>query len=119
MDKYTLQHKRYKNVFSLGDVIGTPYGRTGATIRKQAPVVVQNMIDVINDKEPSAKFSGYTACPIITKYGKVMLAEFDYTGKPAPTIPGLSVEEERWMWWVMKVYILEPMYFHGMLKGIA
>ena len=119
VDKYTLQHTKYKNVFSLGDVIGAPYGRTGGSVRKQAPVVVQNMIDVMAGREPSAKFSGYTVCPIITRYGKVMLAEFDYTGKPAPTIPGIAVDEERWMWWVMKVYILEPMYFHGMLKGLA
>ncbi len=119
VDKFTLQHKRYNNIFSLGDVIGTPYGRTGGTVRKQAPVVVQNILDVLNGKEPSAKFGGYTVCPIITRYGKVMLAEFDYTGNPAPTIPGLAVDEERWMWWVMKVYILEPMYFYGMLKGIA
>jgi len=119
VDKYTLQHKRYKNVFSLGDVIGTPYGRTGGTVRKQAPVVVQNILDVMAGREPSAKFGGYTVCPIITRYGKVMLAEFDYTGNPAPTIPGLAVDEERWMWWIMKVYILEPMYFYGMLRGLA
>lgn len=119
VDKFTLQHKRYKNIFSLGDVIGTPYGRTGGTVRKQAPVVVQNLIDVMEGREPSAKFGGYTVCPIITRYGKVLLAEFDYTGNPAPTIPGLAVDEERWMWWIMKVYILEPMYFYGMLRGLA
>lgn len=119
VDKYTLQHTKYKNVFSLGDVIGTPYGRTGGTVRKQAPVVVQNILDVIAGREPSAKFSGYTVCPIVTRYGKVMLAEFDYTGNPAPTIPGIDPAAERWMWWIMKVYILEPMYFYGMLRGRA
>lgn len=119
VDQYTLQHKRYKNVFSLGDVIGAPYGRTGGSVRKQAPVLVQNMLDVMAGREPSAKFSGYTVCPIITRYGKVMLAEFDYTGGVAPTIPGIDPTEERWMWWIMKVYILEPMYFYGMLRGLA
>jgi sulfide:quinone oxidoreductase len=119
VDKYTLQHMKYKNIFSLGDVAGTPIGKTGGTVRKQAPVLVQNMLDVMNGKEPSAKFNGYTVCPIVTRYGKVMLAEFDYTMKPTPTIPGLAVQEERWMWWIMKVYILEPMYFYGMLRGLA
>ena len=117
--KDTLQHMKYKNIFSLGDVAGTPIGKTGGTVRKQAPIVVQNMLDVMAGREPSAKFNGYTVCPIITRYGKVMLAEFDYDMKPTPTIPGLAVAEERWMWWIMKVYILEPMYFHGMLRGLA
>ena len=48
-----------------------------------------------------------------------MLAEFGYDMEPTPTIPGLAVAEERWMWWIMKVYILEPMYFYGMLRGRA
>jgi len=119
VDKHTLQHLKYKNIFSLGDVAGIPIGKTGGTVRKQAPVLVQNLLDVMEGREPSQKFNGYTVCPIITRYGKVMLAEFDYTMKPTPTIPGLAVEEERWMWWVMKVYILEPMYFYGMLRGLA
>jgi sulfide:quinone oxidoreductase len=103
----------------LGDVAGTPIGKTGGTVRKQAPIVVENMLNVMQGKKPTAKFDGYTVCPIITRYGKVMLAEFDYDLKPTPTIPGLAVEEERWMWWVMKVHILEPMYFYGMLRGLA
>jgi sulfide:quinone oxidoreductase len=119
VDRHTLQHKRYDNIFSLGDVAGTPIGKTGGTVRKQAPIVVENMLNVMQGKKPTAKFDGYTVCPIITRYGKVMLAEFDYDLKPTPTIPGLAVEEERWMWWVMKVHILEPMYFYGMLRGLA
>ena len=119
VDKHTLQHMKYKNIFSLGDVAGTPIGKTGGTVRKQAPIVVQNMLDVMAGREPSQKFNGYTVCPIVTRYGKVMLAEFDYNLQPTPTIPGLAVEEERWMWWIMKVYILEPMYFYGMLRGLA
>lgn len=119
VDKHTLQHLTYKNIFSLGDAAGTPIGKTGGTVRKQAPILVQNMLDVMAGREPSKKFNGYTVCPIVTRYGKVMLAEFDYDLKPTPTIPGIAVEEERWMWWIMKVYILEPMYFYGMLRGLA
>jgi len=119
VDKHTLQHPKYKNVFSLGDVAGIPIGKTGGTVRKQAPILVQNMLDVMAGREPSEKFNGYTVCPIVTGYGKVMLAEFDYSGKPTPTIPGIDPAAERWMWWIMKVYILEPMYFYGMLRGRA
>ncbi len=119
VNKHTLQHLDYPNIFSIGDCAGIPICKTGGSVRKQAPILVQNLIDVMQGKEPSEKFNGYTVCPIVTRYGKVMLAEFDYDMKPTPTIPGLAVEEERWMWWLMKVYILEPMYFYGMLRGLA
>ncbi len=118
VDQHTLQHPKYTNVFCLGDVAGTPFGKTGGTVRKQAPIVVDNLMAVIEGKEPIKKFDGYTVCPIITKYGKVMLAEFDYTGKPTPMIP-LDPTKERWLWWVLKVYLLEPMYYYGMLRGLA
>lgn len=115
VDPYTLQHKRYKNVFGAGDVIGTKYGKTGGSARKQAPVVAQNLIAVIQGKEPTATYSGYTVCPLITGYGTVMLAEFDYNGL-APSFP-LDPTKERWLWWLLKVYGLKPMYFYGMLPG--
>jgi sulfide:quinone oxidoreductase len=117
VDQYTLQCANYSNVFALGDAVGTPFGKTGGTVRKQAPVIVQNLLDVIDGKAPSARFDGYTVCPIITGYGTVMLAEFDYTGKPTPIIP-LDPTQERWIWWMLKVYMLEPIYFYGMMKGI-
>lgn len=117
VDQYTLQNPNYPNVFALGDAVGTPFGKTGGTVRKQAPVVVQNILDVIDGNKPSRKFNGYTVCPIITGYGTVMLAEFDYTGKPTPIIP-LDPTQERWIWWMLKVYMLEPIYFYGMMKGL-
>ncbi|MGZ4585817.1 MAG: FAD-dependent oxidoreductase [Mycobacterium sp.] len=36
--KHTMQHVRYPNVFSLGDAGSSPNSKTGAAIRKQAPV---------------------------------------------------------------------------------
>jgi sulfide:quinone oxidoreductase len=116
-DQYTLQSPNYSNIFALGDALGTPFCKTGGSVRKQAPVLVQNLLDVIDGKTPSAKFNGYTVCPIITGYGTVMLAEFDYSGKPTPIVP-LDPKQERWIWWMLKVYMLEPIYFYGMMKGI-
>lgn len=116
-DQYTLQNPNYPNVFALGDALGTPFCKTGGSVRKQAPVLVQNLLDVIDGKAPSAKFNGYTVCPIITGYGTVMLAEFDYSGRPTPIVP-LDPTQERWIWWMLKVYMLEPIYFYGMMKGI-
>jgi sulfide:quinone oxidoreductase len=115
VDQHTLQHKRYPNVFGAGDVIGTKYGKTGGSVRKQAPVVAENLVAVIKGKEAIHKYDGYTVCPLITSYGSVMLAEFNYEGA-APSFP-MDPSEQRWLWWLLKVYALKPMYFHGMLRG--
>ena len=116
LNKETLQHTRYPNVFSLGDVAGIPMGKTGGSIRKQYTVVAQNLISVMEGKEPTQKYGGYTVCPLITDIGTVMLAEFDWSRKPTPSFP-LDPTQERWIWWMLKAYMLKPMYFHGMLKG--
>jgi sulfide:quinone oxidoreductase len=118
VEKETLQHTRYPDVFALGDVAGIPMGKTGGSVRKQYKVAVQNILDHLAGKAPSEKYGGYTVCPLITGLGTVMLAEFDWSGKPTPSFP-LDPTKERWIWWILKVYLLKPMYFYGMLKGRA
>jgi len=118
VQKETLQHVKYKNVFALGDIAAIPMGKTGGSARKQYKVVVDNLISVMEGKEPTAKYDGYTVCPLITSIGTVMLAEFNWTGKPAPSFP-FDPSQERWMWWLLKVYALKPMTQYGMLSGRA
>lgn len=118
VDKHTLVHTKYKNIISLGDVAGTPASKTGAAIRMQAPVAAANLISLMEGKTPGIKYNGYSACPIITEYGKVLMCEFGYDEKLLPTIPFLDPAIERGMWWTLKVHGLMPMYYHGMLKGL-
>ncbi|MDF1879112.1 NAD(P)/FAD-dependent oxidoreductase [Sulfurimonas sp. SAG-AH-194-C20] len=115
VDKHTLQHKKYKNVFGIGDVCGIPMGKTGGSARHHGPILTQNIIDFMGDKELSESFDGYTVCPIKTQYGKIIMAEFNYKG-PAPTLP-LAFEKPRWFWWAFDLYMLKPMYQHLMLSG--
>lgn len=121
VDRNTLQHLDYPNVFGIGDVIGVASTKTGAAVRKQAPVVVQNLLATLDGKDPAtnfAKYTGYTSCPLITGYGKLILAEFDYSGKPVPSFPWDSTKE-RYSGWLIKVYALPALYWHGMLRGRA
>ncbi|MBC8754110.1 NAD(P)/FAD-dependent oxidoreductase [Kordia sp. YSTF-M3] len=123
VDPYTLQHKKYQNIFGLGDVSNVPTSKTGAAIRKQAPVVVNNIINLIElQKLSSKKYDGYSSCPFITGYGKMVLAEFDYTKKftPDPKLKRLLIKDsskEHWRLWVLKKYILPYLYWNKMLKG--
>jgi len=117
VDQYTMQHKRYPNVFALGDVGNTPNSKTGAAAMKQAPVVVANLQAVMRGAEPAESYNGYVACPIVTAYGRMLLCEFDYRGVPAPTIPLINTAAERYDMWLLKRYGLPWLYWNVMLRG--
>ena len=116
VDQATLRHKRFANVFALGDCSNLPTSKTGAAIRKQAPVVVRNLLAAIQGLPLPARYDGYTSCPLVTGIGKLILAEFDYQKTPAETFP-VDQSKERWSMWVLKRYLLPLIYWHGMLKG--
>ncbi len=121
IDKYSLQHKRYDNVFGVGDVTDLPTARTGAGIRKQVPVVVTNIINMIKGKPISdMKYSGYASCPLVTSYHTMLLAEFGYDGvrMTDPMLPNWLTAKERWLMWMMKRYGLSFLYWNLMRRGI-
>ena len=107
-------------MFSLGDVSSLPTSKTGAAIRKEAPVLVNNMLAVRDGKDESAfsSYDGYASCPLTTGYGKLVLAEFDYDLNPAPSFP-FDTTKERWSMYQFKRYGLPELYWRGMLKGLA
>ncbi len=116
VDKHTLQHTRYPNVFSLGDCSSLPTSKTGAAVRKQAPVLVKNLKAFMRERPLNAKYNGYTSCPVVTGYGSLIMAEFDYDMNPDETFWFDQSRERRAMWWLTK-YGLPFLYWHGMLKG--
>lgn len=118
-DRHTLVHKRYPNMFVAGDVAGIPTSKTAAAIRMQAPVVAANVIAVMEGRQADARYDGYAACPFITEYGKVLMAEFDYSKQPRPTLPLLDPGREHRAGWVLKRHVLKPVYFELMLRGLA
>ena len=118
VNKETLQHVKFDNVFAIGDIAQVPMGKTGGSVRKQYKVLVDNLIAHMEGKPLPSKYAGYTVCPLITSIGTVMMAEFDWTVKPTPSFP-LDPLVERWIFWLMKVYALKPMTMHGMLAGRA
>ncbi|MFL0205171.1 FAD/NAD(P)-binding oxidoreductase [Aquirufa sp. 2-AUSEE-184A6] len=116
VDKHTLQHTRYKNIFGAGDASSLPTSRTGAAVRKQAPVVVGNLLAAMRGKTLTESYSGYSSCPIITGYDKLVLAEFDYTNQPVETFP-FDQSKERWSMFQMKKYLLPYLYWNQILPG--
>jgi sulfide:quinone oxidoreductase len=105
-------------VFALGDNASLPTSRTGAAIRKQAPVLVANLLAQRAGSPLAAAYDGYASCPLVTGYGKLILAEFDYDGKPAETFP-FDQRKERYSMYLLKAYGLPALYWHGMLRGLG
>lgn len=126
VDDQTLQHTKYPNIFSLGDAAQLPTAKTGAAIRKQVPVVVGNILHLIKSNSlGNKKYNGYSSCPLVTGYGKMVLAEFVYGSKftPDPKLKQFPLlikdsSKEHWRLWILKKYILPYLYWNKMLKGI-
>lgn len=123
VDHHTMQHNKYLNIFGLGDVAALPTAKTGAAIRKQVPIVVDNLALLIEQNKIGAmSYNGYSSCPLVTDYGKMVLAEFDYEGKftPDPKLKQLLIKDsskEHWRLWMLKKYMLPYLYWNKMMKG--
>lgn len=123
VDKHSLQHRTFANIFGLGDVAGLPTAKTGAAIRKQVPVLIDNLKRMLKmDKIGDKKYNGYSSCPLVTDYGKMVLAEFDYDNKftPDPQLKTMFINDsskESWRLWMLKKYGLPYLYWNKMLKG--
>ncbi len=115
-DRHTLVHPDYPDVFALGDASALPCAKTGASVRKQAPVLVHNLLAHRRGAPLDAQYHGYASCPIITEVGKVMLAEFDYDGQPVESFP-FDQARPRHSMYLLKAYALPEIYWNGMLRG--
>lgn len=117
VNENTLQHNKYPNIFGLGDAASTSNAKTAAAVRKQVPVVVDNILYLMKNKAVEAKYDGYGSCPLTTSLNTVMLAEFSYGGKVTPSFPFLDPRKNRWIWWWGKTTGFPWLYWHLMLKG--
>lgn len=118
VNKSTLQHNRYPRIFGIGDATSTPNAKTGAAVRKQAPVLVKNLLSFIDGEPLHAVYTGYGSCPLVVGYGKLILAEFGYENEPTETFP-FDQSKPRWTMWALKKYVLPWLYWNKILKGTA
>ena len=118
VNRETLQHRRFPNVFGIGDINGTPRGKTAATVKGGAPIVAGHLIRAIQNQAPDQQFNGYTSCPLITRIGSALLVEFDHDGNLVPSLPFIDPLQDSFFAWVMKVHLLKPAYV-AVLRGRA
>ena len=119
VDKHTLQSPNWPNVFALGDASNLPTSKTGAAIRKQAPILVANLLATMRGQPLTGHYNGYTSCPLVTSRNKMLLAEFDYDLKRTPTLPLVNTLKPRYDMWLLKRYGLPALYWNLIVKGLA
>lgn len=116
----TTRHNKYSNVWSAGDASSLPTSKTAAAITSEAPVLVHNLLQSMEGKEPEATYDGYTSCPLLTEYGKVLLAEFKYGGQPKETFGnwfGIDQATPRRSFYHLKKDFFPWVYHQSMVKG--
>lgn len=119
VDPATLRHRAFADIHGLGDVLNTTNAKTAAAARKQAPVVANNVLAALGRLPTVMAYDGYGSCPLTVARGKIVLAEFTYGGKLAPSFPAWLLDGRkatRLAWW-LKARVLPPLYWRGMLKG--
>ena len=92
-DKHTLQSKNYKNIFVIGDASDIPTSKAGSVAHFSGDILFENIMSVIEGREPTAKFDGHANCYIETGYGKGALIDFNYDTEPLPgtfPLPGIG-----------------------------
>jgi len=115
VDKESLQHIKYKNIFALGDIANVPFGKTAGSVRKQYPIVVNNILSMIKNGEISKtnlKYDGYTIYSILTGIGSAMFTQFDLSQNNYP-----DAMKQRYIWWLFKLYLSKPLTINGLLKA--
>lgn len=117
IDKLTLQHKQFPNIFGIGDCTNMPTSRTAAACAAESAILKKNLFAVVKGEDPKANYDGYTSCPLITGYGKTILAEFDFDALPLETFP-FDQGKERVSMYYLKKDIMPELYWNGLLKGL-
>lgn len=116
VDKETLQHRKFPNVFGIGDCTSLPTSKTAAAVAAQSGILDRTISLVMKNKTPTVKYNGYTSCPLVTAYNRVILAEFDYNAQPLETFP-FDQSKERLSMYLMKADLMPFLYWNLLLKG--
>ena len=85
VNRYTLQHKKFENIFAIGDCIGGETTRTYTGGISQNPIVKHNVLQFLHGRELNAIYDGYQYMPLLlgSDYAAGLSHLHDF--EPAPT----------------------------------
>ena len=118
VDPETLRHRRFENIWAIGDAAATRNSKCGGALRKQTFTVAKNVVAVLRGRQPSSRYDQYGVCPMTVSRSTVVWAEFDDRGTPKPTIPFFTdMYRESRLSWIFDRRILPWVYWHLILTG--
>ena len=116
VDPETLAHRRAPRVWSLGDVAAVQTRPSGGALRRQVEVLADNL-RLSRGGGTLRRYDGYTIIPITVDRRRLLLAEFDRTGAPQPTLDRPDLTVPRRSLWAFDRYVEPVVYFQALLKG--
>jgi sulfide:quinone oxidoreductase len=116
VDPLTMRHRRFPDVWSLGDVADLRTRPSGGALRKQVAVLAANVLAARTGR-PLGHYDGYTVVPITTARRRLMLVEVDRDGRPQPTVPFVDLTRPRGVTWWVDRYALPQVYWRRILRG--
>jgi sulfide:quinone oxidoreductase len=109
-DKNKLEHKKFDNIYAVGDAGNFPSAKAASAARKQAYVLSKRIKAHIAGGVPAEVYDGNAICPVLTSFGRAMFAEFDYDRS-------ISQAKESASKWLLHVRYFRRLYWHFLLKG--
>jgi sulfide:quinone oxidoreductase len=121
-DAGTLRSKKHENIFVIGDATDLPSSKAGSVAHFEADVLFDNLLRVMEGREPESKFDGHANCFIESGFGKGILIDFNYDIEPLPgkfPLPGVGpfslLEETRMNHWGKMMF--RWVYWNLLIKG--
>jgi len=120
VEESTLQHKRFSNIFAVGDAAGTSALKTGAAIVDQVKTVVDTIRSIDEGKKPTVTYEGYGCDTILcTKKKSVLFEAYDKHKNPLGLLEFLNPLKCHEVYWYLNSRMLKPYVMYGVMRGWA
>lgn len=81
-NRETLEAEGLEDIFVIGDAANLPASKAGSVAHFQSEVLLENILEHIDGRKPSARFDGHANCFIESGFGKGLLIDFNYETEP-------------------------------------
>ena len=119
VNKYTLQHKKYENIFCFGDAVGFETTRTMSAAMAQNPVVKNNVLRFMEGKDVNGVYDGYSFQPLLLgiNYATSFQHLHDYEAAPKNHwVPHYGIFAQRYFSYVMSAELSSSVAYTNFKK---
>ena len=120
VDDATLEHKKYRQIFAIGDVAGCAALKSAAAISSQVQTVTDTIRDLDEGKNPKASYDGYGCDTLLCPEQKAAMYEaWDYKANPLAPVISLAPLKCHGMYWYSSLYLDKTYLMQGVMRGWA